>query len=148
MTKHPHVPHPRDLIHKQPGLLTAPGPRSGTRLLVKVNDWAALRLAAFYGAAVTIWLFALYSVLGAVFTKEQVTLLFWSNAAQLVFCPLMVYVGNLLGKGQQAKADADHQAQTHIAATVDEIKTMLAPPYRPDPGLIGYREQGQKEAGQ
>ena len=106
---HPHVPHPRDL-------LSAEG-----RLARKLNDAAAFRLAAFYGAAITIWLFACYSVLGAVFSSEQVTLLYWSNAAQLVFCPLMVYVGNQLGKGQAAKADADHQALTHIAETVDKL---------------------------
>lgn len=106
---HPRVPHPRDLAARE------------GRFLRRVNDSAAFRLAAFYGAAATIWLFACYSILGAVFTGEQVTLLYWSNAAQLVFCPLMVYVGNQLGSGQQAKADADHQALTHIATVVDKI---------------------------
>ena len=85
------------------------------------NNWAAVRLAALYGAAATIWLFAAYSVLGAVFVSHQVTLLYWSNAAQLVFCPLMTYVGNQLGKQQAAKADADHASLTHIATVVDRI---------------------------
>lgn len=107
--QHPNVVHPRDLAAAQ------------GRFIKKVNDHAALRLAAFYGAAVTIWLFAAYSMLGAVFVSQQPTMLYWSNAAQLIFCPLMVYVGNLLGKGQSAKADADHLALTHIATTVDAI---------------------------
>ena len=106
---HRHVPHPRDL-------LAGPGGE-----LRKANDWAAFRLAAIYGAAITIWLFALYTFTGAIFTAQQPTLLYWSNGAQLVFCPLMVYVGNRLGKGQQAKADADHEALGHIANTVDKI---------------------------
>lgn len=110
MKQHSSVKHPSELLAKP------------ARGIVKVNDFAAFKLAALYGAAVTIWLFACYSILGAVFAKEQVTLLYWSNAAQLVFCPLMVYVGNKLGKSQQAKADADHEALTHIATTVDEIK--------------------------
>lgn len=107
---HPEVPHPREL---------------GTwenKLLKKVNDWAALRLAAVYGAAITIWLFAAYSMGGALVSNTtQNHMLYWSNAAQLIFCPLMVYVGNLLGKGQSAKADADHQALTHIATQVDAL---------------------------
>lgn len=109
----PHVPHPRDLLKREAGAAR------------KVNDWAAFRLAAIYGAALTIWLFAAYTFLGAVFTRQQPTLLYWSNGAQLVFCPLMVYVGNRLGKGQQAKADADHAALGHIANTVDDIKAAV-----------------------
>lgn len=110
---HPEVPHPDTLLTRE------------KQFIVKLNDKAAFRLAAFYGAAITIWLFALYSLMGAVFAKEQPTMLYWSNAAQLVFCPLMVYVGNKLGASQQAKADADHQALTHIATTGDSILAAL-----------------------
>lgn len=106
---HPHVRHPRELLRREGGALRT------------ANDWAAFRLAAIYGAAITIWLFAAYTFLGAVFTAQQPTLLYWSNGAQLVFCPLMVYVGNRLGKGQQAKADADHEALSHIANAADKI---------------------------
>ena len=106
---HYRVKHPNELLKGSGGVVK------------KANDWAAFRLAALYGAALTIWLFAIYSTLGVVFSKYQVTLLYWSNAAQLVFCPLMVYVGNLLDKKAKAKADADHEAMTHIATTADAI---------------------------
>ena len=52
-------------------------------------------------------------------------MLTWSNGVQLVFCAVMTFVGNQLGKRQEAKADADHEALTHIATTVDEIKTAV-----------------------
>lgn len=110
---HPKVPHPREILAGE------------GRVMRKFNDLAAFKLAAFYGAAITIWLFALYSVMGAVFPAEQVTMLYWSNAAQLVFCPLMVYVGNKLDKAQKAKEDADHLALTHLAQTADESNQLL-----------------------
>lgn len=70
--------------------------------LKKVNDWAAFKLAAIYGAAITIWIFAVYSLLGALVSNEtQNHMLYWSNAAQLVFCPLMVYVGNQINKSHK-----------------------------------------------
>lgn len=114
---HEQVPHPSELTR-----------REAANKLAAINNWAALKLAACYGAAVTIWLFMLYSLLGAIFSREQVELLYWSSGAQLVFCPLMVYVGNVLGKDAKAKADADHQALTHIATTVDEIKEKVSCP--------------------
>ncbi|HEY6278718.1 MAG TPA: hypothetical protein VIX86_20590 [Streptosporangiaceae bacterium] len=114
--------HPRV---RHPGRAAQPS----SKFLVRANNWAALRLAAFYGAAATIWLFAVYSLFGALVSQQQqVTMLYWSNAAQLVFCPLMVYVGNLLGRGQQAKADADHEALTHIALAADAILKLVSRP--------------------
>lgn len=110
---HYRVRHPREVLHK---------PAAGVK---RVNDWAAFKLAGLYGAALTIWLFAVYSTLGAVFTGQQVTLLYWSNSAQLVFCPLMVYVGNQLDKNSRAKADVDHETFTHIATVVDEINARV-----------------------
>jgi len=70
--------------------------------LIKINDWAALKLMAIYGMAITIWLFALYSLLGAVVSSStQNNMLYWSNAAQLVFCPLSIYVGKMVLKSHK-----------------------------------------------
>jgi hypothetical protein len=88
--------------------------------LIKLNDKAALGLMAVYGMAITIWLFALYSLLGAfVSNSVQNNMLYWSNAAQLVFCPLSIYVGKLVLKSHKeihrktdensAKLDAIHK---------------------------------------
>lgn len=114
LQSHPAVDHPDSLL------------KDGERKIKTVNDFAALKLAAFYGAALTIWLFALYTMLGAIFVKEQPTLLYWSNGAQLVFCPLMVYVGNLISKKADAKKESDHKALTHIANVVDFIADHVA----------------------
>lgn len=107
---HPHVPHPRELLATE------------KRLLGRVSNAAAFRLAAVYGAAATVWVFTLYSVLsGLAKGNAQVTLLTWSNGVQLVFCAVMTFVGNQLGRASEAKASADHEALTHIAETVDKI---------------------------
>lgn len=107
---HYRVKHPAELLGS---------PVRGVR---KANNWAAFRLAAIYGSAVTIWMFTLYSILGGLAKgNAQVALLTWSNGVQLVFCAVMTFVGNQLTKSQGAKADADHEALTHIATTVDAI---------------------------
>lgn len=90
--------------------------------IVRLNNWAALRLMAIYGAAITIWVFALYSLLGALVSPTtQNTMLFWSNAAQLVFCPLSIYVGNLVLKNHKQQA----AKQDELHAKVDAIHTHL-----------------------
>ena len=108
---HAKVKHPRELLK---------APANGVK---KANRWAAFRLATIYGSAATVWIFTLYSILsGLAKGNAQVSLLTWSNGVQLVFCAVMTFVGNQLGKSQEAKADADHEALTHIATVVDEIR--------------------------
>ncbi|MBT8160974.1 MULTISPECIES: hypothetical protein [Arthrobacter] len=88
--------------------------------LKALNDKAALALAAAYGSALCIWMFAGFSIIGA-FVPDMVLakMLYWSNAAQLVFCPLSVYVSALVLRRQQAmKAKHD---ETH--ALVKEMHT-------------------------
>lgn len=115
MASHPQVRHPRELL------------ASEGRLAGKLNNWAAFKVAAFYGSAAAIWLFALYSMLGAVVSNDtQNHMLYWSNGIQLVFCAVMTFVGNQLGKSQKAKEDADHQSQTHIAVTLDAARADVA----------------------
>jgi len=83
--------------------------------IVKLNDWAALKLMAVYGAAITIWLFALYSLLGAVVSNStQNHMLYWSNAAQLVFCPLSIYVGTKLLKTHKDTNDKITAIHKHL----------------------------------
>lgn len=106
---HSQVRHPRDLL-----------PQAG-HWLVRWNTRLAFAVAAAYGAAVTIWLFVGYTLLGVVKPGWLTELLFWSNGVQLVFCAVMTFVGNQLAKSGQAKADADHAALTHIATVVDRI---------------------------
>ena len=125
MTLHKHVPHPRDLLHKQPGLRLLP---PGLGLMAKATNRLAFIAAALYGGAATIVVFLVYSVLsGLAKGNLQLTLLTWSNGVQLVFCAVMTYVGNQLAKQAQAKDDADHEALTHIASGIDELLSRIPP---------------------
>lgn len=86
--------------------------------LKALNDRAALALAAAYGSALTIWTFAGYSLIGAFVPDSTLaTMLYWSNAAQLVFCPLSVYVGKLM----LDKQGVSHAKHDELAAKVDAI---------------------------
>lgn len=115
---HPQVPHPADLLATE--AVTA------WQKLIKGNEWLAFKVAAIYGAALTIWLMLGYTLLGAAEPHMLTTLLYWSNGVQLCFCGVMTFVGNKLSKQSAAKADADHQAQSHVATVVDDIKELLA----------------------
>jgi hypothetical protein len=96
--------------------------RLNRKTLQRFNDRFALRLGSLYGAAFTIWIFAGYSFIGAlVGNSTRDCMLFWSNSAQLVFCPLSLYAATLLRRRDQAKDDADHLSLTHIANVVDLI---------------------------
>ena len=103
------------------------------KLISNLNDAAAFKLMALYGTALTIWLFALYSLTGALVTNDtQAHMLYWSNAAQLVFCPLSIYVGNKI-MADQKKIHAKHDANaaqiaaihTHIDDNHAELKGLI-----------------------
>ena len=88
----------------------------------KLNERMALKLMALYGMAITIWLFALYSLTGAVVSSStQNHMLYWSNAAQLVFCPLSIYVGNTILKHNKAQADKADEMHEHIKAIHKQV---------------------------
>lgn len=92
------------------------------KYLTKLNDWAALKLMAIYGMAITIWIFALYSLLGAVVSSStQNHMLYWSNAAQLVFCPLSIYVGKKLVDNQKTHK----QDMTDLHTKIDAVHKHL-----------------------
>jgi hypothetical protein len=110
---HDRVKHPAELLKASTGKVTA------------FNQRCAFTVAGVYGAAVTIWLFVAYSVMGAVMPSEITPLLYWSNSVQLVFCAVMTFVGNTLDRHNKAKADADHEALTHIATVVDAIAVKI-----------------------
>jgi hypothetical protein len=83
--------------------------------LKSFNDTAALKLFTFYGAALTIWLFALYSFLGAFVSNDTLNhMLYWSNAAQLIFCPLSLYAVNLLHTQQKVTHDGVKAIHKHL----------------------------------
>lgn len=90
--------------------------------LKALNDKAALKLAAIYGAGLTIWIFAGYSIVGAFVPDDTLAkMLYWSNAAQLVFCPLSVYVQTLVLDRQKTM----HAKHDDMAQRVDEIHAQI-----------------------
>lgn len=75
----------------------------------KVNDSFAVGLQKLYGQPLTIWLCILFSIFGAFVGSETLNkMTFWSNAVQLVFCPLSIYVASLaLRKQNENKKHLD-----------------------------------------
>lgn len=129
--RHHAVVHPRELLHKQPGIthrdLLGPEARGFLGKLSELNTRAAVFVCACYGSALAVWLFALFAIVsGLAKGSEQITLLTWSNGVQLVFCAVGTLASLVTQKQGQAKADADHAAQTHIATMVDASKADLA----------------------
>jgi hypothetical protein len=128
--QHHAVVHPRELLHRQPGIahrdMLPPRARGLPAFLSGLSTRAAFAVCACYGSAAAIWLFTAYSVFsGLAKGSEQITLLTWSNGVQLVFCAVGTYVGIVTQKQGQAKADSDHAALTHIATAADDIKAAL-----------------------
>lgn len=97
--------------------------------LKAASDRAALALAALYGSALTIWAFTAYSLLGAVVTPDaRDVLLYWGSAAQLVYCPLAVYVAKLVldrQKTTHAKVDDLHGKFHDLHQKVTDIHTQI-----------------------
>jgi hypothetical protein len=114
---HPKVVNPRHLRQRRDK------PSGG---VARRNDWAATRLAGLFGIAWTVWVFMFYGFLGAVFTRQQVTLLYWSNWVQLWALPVMVYVGNRIQRSSDAQSDAMTAALSHIATVEDQNAKLLA----------------------
>lgn len=107
---HPKVPHPHEL-------LTAP-----TRLIPKVNDWVTEHLVMSLGSITGMWLsFAVPLMAFEVPWLLKVIGLISSYWVQLWALFVLQRSANRNAAKDDAKASADHQALTHIAATVDKI---------------------------
>lgn len=112
MTAHPHVPHPRDLAEAKQDW--------NGRLL----SWLAAHVLAskvMFDAALVLPLIAL-----PMSTSVKVTLGVVSGSwIQWWALPALQRSQMQADLKRDAKADADHQALSHIAVTVDEIKAAL-----------------------
>lgn len=126
---HDQVIHPAELLAKE------------RNAVGRFNDWAATHLAILFGLIWTVWAFIAAPLLVQLFPASvQSRFFFYSSGwIQLFALPLLVYVGNKTQRSSDAQSDAQHQALTHIATTVDEIKTMLAA--RPPVGLPAEGEE-------
>lgn len=120
MTLYKHAPHPH--VERR----TAQGPVTLAQTRVSVNDRVAARATIVFGTMWCTYVFVIYGALGAVFTTEQATLLYWSNWIQLWSLPLLMVGAVVLGRAAerrniQAFADTEailhgqHEAAIHLA---------------------------------
>lgn len=119
--RHPHVKARR-----------AQGPVTTDSVRTSLNARLAKRGTLVFGSMWAFYVFVVYGALGAVFTKQQATLLYWSNWIQLWSLPLLMVGGIVLGKAadqraQQTYADAEavlheaEQIQAHLQVQDDRL---------------------------
>lgn len=116
-----HTPHPYVAARAKQGPVTLAQGR------LSVNDRVAARATIIFGTMWCTYAFVVYGALGAIFTKQQATLLYWSNWIQLWSLPLLMVGAVVLGRAaerrnQQAFNDteailhAQDQTAQHLAA--------------------------------
>lgn len=110
-----HVPHPHVEARRQQGPVTSDS------VHVNLNERLAKRGTLLFGSMWAFYVFVVYGALGAVFTKQQSTLLYWSNWIQLWSLPLLMVGAVVLGKASDKRAQqtfADAEAVLHEAAQI------------------------------
>lgn len=115
MVLYQHVPHPHILHRRQEG------PVQVDDIPQTLNEKLARRGTLIFGTMWAFYAFVVYGALGAVFTKQQATLLYWSNWIQLWSLPLLMVGAVVLGKASDKRA-----AQTFkdTEATLSEIQAI------------------------
>ena len=109
MDKHPRVKHPNELTE--------------FRDISKFNDWVTDHLALALGSVMGMWLALIVPLIALPIPAfAKIVVIISSNWIQLwgLFC--LQRSANIADARRQAKADADHEAMTHIALTVDRIE--------------------------
>jgi hypothetical protein len=114
MRSHPHVKHPRDLAHPPSGLVG------------RLNDWVTDHLAVALGSVVGLYLALIIPLMALPIPAfSKIVIIISSNWIQLwgLFC--LQRSANRTDVKRMLKADADHEALTHIANVVDQIDARL-----------------------
>jgi hypothetical protein len=129
-----HVPHPHIAYRKKHGPPTV-------QQAIEEHPSFNLRLAArgtrLFSSMPAFYIFVIYGALGAVFVSAQVTLLYWSNWAQLWSLPLLAVGSAVLGVGLnkmmkrqfddvEAILHSQDQVAAHLAAQDEKILAILA----------------------
>jgi hypothetical protein len=114
MTAHPHVPHPRQLLGKERTTLGRVNDRVTDHLALSLGSVAGMYLALVV-PLVAFGVPPLLKILGLISS-------YW---VQLWALFVLQRSANRADVKRDAKADADHEALSHIAATVDGIHAHL-----------------------
>lgn len=118
---HPAVPHP--------GVVARPAGRDRRfwGLVLRGNDWLAVRLGLVFGSVWIVWAFFLWPLiarqLGAAVQAD--TSYYAQSWIQLFALPLFVYIGNRLQRSADAQSEVMHQALTHIATVSDQNQRLI-----------------------
>lgn len=135
-----HKPHPH--LEKR----AAQGPVTLAKPHMSINDKVAARATLVFGTMWMTYCFVVYGALGAIFTREQATLLYWSNWVQLWSLPLLMVGAVVLGRAaerrnQQGFEDTEAilhgqvQAAAHLAAQ-DALLLAIAEHAGLDPSVV------------
>lgn len=127
MILYKHIPHPHIAKRHEQGPVTIDS------LPENLNEKLARKGTLAFGSMWAFYAFVVYGALGAVFTKQQATLLYWSNWIQLWSLPLLMVGAVVLGKASDRRAaqtfkDAEAmlqeilQVQQHLQAQDDELQ--------------------------
>ncbi|MEV8480222.1 DUF1003 domain-containing protein [Streptomyces sp. NPDC051173] len=102
-----------------------------------LNDRLGDRVSSAFGSMTTFWMLVGWQLGWMVLAEAGVWwfgsdrypfpfLLFLSNLVQLWALPVLGNTANRADEKRRAKADADHEALTHIALQVDAIATRVS----------------------
>lgn len=130
MALYRHTPHPHVAARTGQGPITVSVGR------LTLNDRIAARCTVIFGTMGMTYAFVVYGALGALFTAQQATLLYWSNWIQLWSLPLLMVGSLVLGRAadrrnQQAFNDTEAllHGQEQLAAhqgAQDELLLRIA----------------------
>ncbi|WP_408736859.1 hypothetical protein [Acetobacter sacchari] len=93
--------------------------------VVRFNDWLAVRMTVIFGSIWCVYAFTVFSLIPMVAPGCQNTLLYISNAIQLIALPALAVGSAILARSSEARADADHAALVEILDDVRQELTEL-----------------------
>lgn len=101
------------------------GPVTGESVTESINEKLARRGTLIFGSMWAFYVFVVYGALGAIFVKQQATLLYWSNWVQLWSLPLLMVGGIVLGKAADKRAVQTYKDAEAIMESAKQIQDHL-----------------------
>lgn len=115
--------------------------------VTRFNLAFARRATLLFG---TMWAFyacVIYGALGAVFTAQQATLLYWSNWIQLWSLPLLMVGTYVLGRDAEQRQRETHDAVLETRDTVMEEIALVRSDHAALAGLVAEQREALTASG-
>lgn len=90
-------------------------------MIKRINEWLAVHTTIALGTMWCVYAFVVLSVVPVFLPAWMSSILYFSNALQLTFLPLLLVGQNVLGRAAETRAQQDHAA---IMDELAEIKDM------------------------